>query len=144
MNLGLQRLHFKWYVVIPMTKQMFHMAHGVVQVVIIARPIVARRALQSVLQGNDSSQFFIHLKFIKMSTTLSIFMFSNLLNIFFSIKDPGQDCTIILEPNKQPSQQFCVCNDGSIYSYGAFCYTGAKGCEPNDCPPPPDGCGIPN
>jgi len=78
-----------------------------------------------------------------MRISLSILMFSNLLNVFFTINPSGQDCRKMLESNKQPSQQFCVCGDGSIYSYAALCYTGVSGCELNPCPPRPDGCGSP-
>jgi hypothetical protein len=62
----------------------------------------------------------------------------NLLSLFG--KNSAPDKTLICEAGKAPTYLACYCNDGSIYSYGNYCKTGASVCIPNTCPPQPDGC----
>lgn len=50
-------------------------------------------------------------------------------------------CRQLLSNNKAPSNLWCFCDDGSVYSYGNLCKIGWQGCEPNPCPPAPEGCG---
>ena len=45
-----------------------------------------------------------------------------------------------LSANKKPSNLWCYCADGSVYSYGNGCMIGWVGCEKNDCPAQPPGC----
>ncbi len=45
-----------------------------------------------------------------------------------------------ISANKAPTTTYCTCVDGSVYSYANSCKIGWVGCEPNACPPQPEGC----